>query len=163
VVPEPVPDVLRRPGMWTYWEQTAPVPDGVLDALAALTAIAEAEVPVLCHCDFHPGNVLVEDGLVTGVLDWAGARFAPRAFDVALMRSDLAVEPGANAPDRFLATYQEAAGVELQHLGMWDAFAAARAIEHRAGWVDAWTDPAIEMTAERIHHRAWAFAEAALS
>jgi aminoglycoside phosphotransferase (APT) family kinase protein len=163
VVPEPVPEELRRSGLWTRWEQTAPVPDGVLDALAALPAIAEGQEEVLCHCDFHPGNVLVVDGEVTGVLDWAGARFAPRAFDVALMRADLAVTPGGGAPDRFLAAYQAAAGVRLEHLGLWDCLAAARAIEQGAGWVDAWTDAGMDVTVEQIHARAWAFAEAALS
>lgn len=163
VVPEPVPAELRRPGLWTYWEQTEPVPAGVLDALADLPAIAATQETVLCHCDFHPGNVLVEDAEVTGVLDWSSARFAPRAFDVALMRCDLAVEPGGDAPRRFLAAYEEAAGVRLEHLELWDCFAAARAIEHGAGWVDAWTEAGVDVTAEQIHARAWAFAEAALS
>ena len=163
VVPEPVPAELRRPGLWTYWEQTMPVPDGVLDALAALPAVADEQESVLCHCDFHPGNVLVAHGEVTGVLDWAGARFAPRAFDVALLRGDLAVTPGGDAPDRFLAAYEAAAGVRLEHLGLWDCFAAARAIEHGDGWVDAWTDAGVDVTAEQIRARAWAFAAAALS
>lgn len=163
VVPEPAPDVLRRPGAWTYWVQTAPVPDGVLDALAALVEIAERESHVLCHCDFHPGNVLIDDGVVSGVVDWAGARFAPRAFDVALLRCDLAVEPGGDAPDRFLAAYEASAGVRLADLGAWDAFAAARAIEHGDGWVDAWTEVGVDMTASRIKERAAEFAIAALS
>ena len=163
VVPEPAPAELRHPGLWTYWVQTAPLPDGVVEALAALPAIAEAQEQVLCHCDFHPGNVLVADGEVTGVLDWAGARFAPRAFDVAMMRGDLAVVPGADAPTRFLAAYERAAGVRLEHLGLWDCFAAARAIEHGGGWVDAWTDAGVDVTAEQIHARAWAFAEAAVA
>jgi hypothetical protein len=38
-----------------------------------------------------------------------------------------------------------------------------RAIEHGAGWVDAWTDAGLEITAAQIHERAWAFAQAALS
>ncbi len=45
---------------------------------------------------------------------------------------------------------------------MWDAFAAARAIEHGAGWVDAWADVGVTMTVERIRDRVWAFAETAL-
>ena len=162
VVPEPVPAVVQRPGLWTYWEQTVHVPDGVLAALAALPAIAEEEAVVLSHCDFHPANVLLEEGVVTGVVDWSGARFAPRAFDVALTRCDLAIDPGGDAPDRFLAAYQAASGIELGRLALWDAFAAARAIEHGAGWVDSWTETDIPMTENRIHDRAWAFAEAAL-
>jgi len=162
-VPEPVPATLRRPGVWTYWQQTRPVPDGVLDAIASLAEPAAAHEQVLCHCDFHPGNVLIEDGVVSGVVDWSGARFAPRHFDLALLRCDLAIEPGGDAPDRFLRAYEAAAGLTVNDLGPWDAFAAARALEHGDGWVDAWADVGIPMTCEQIHERAWAFAEAALS
>jgi aminoglycoside phosphotransferase (APT) family kinase protein len=162
-LPDPVPAALVRPGYWATWQQTEPVPDGVRDALAALPDIAARSTFVFAHYDFHPGNVLVEDGVVTGVVDWAGARLAPAALDVALMRCDLAIEPGGDAPDRFLAAYEDAAGARLADLGLWDALAAARAIEHGAGWVDAWADTGVAMTVEQIHSRAWAFAEAALS
>jgi aminoglycoside phosphotransferase (APT) family kinase protein len=37
---------------------------------------------VACHGDFHPLNVLVEGGRVTGVIDWAGARLAPAEWDI---------------------------------------------------------------------------------
>lgn len=162
-IPDRVPDALLRPGYWATWEQTEPVPEGVLDALAALPGIAARSPFVFAHYDFHPGNVLVEGDVVTGVVDWAGARLAPAALDVALMRCDLAVEPGGDAPDRFRAAYEDAAGIRLEHLGMWDALAAARALEQGEGWVDAWADAGVAMTVEHIHSRAWAFAEAALS
>lgn len=162
VVPDPVPAVLRRPGLWTYWEQTEPCPDGVLDAIASLSSSVGREQLVFSHCDFHPGNVLVDGGLVTGVVDWSGARFAPRGFDVGLMRCDLAVEPGGDAPARFLAAYEDASGVPVADLAAWDAFAAARAIEHGGGWVDAWTDTDVAMSAEQIHERATTFARDAV-
>lgn len=34
------------------------------------------------HFDFHPGNVLVRDGRVAGVIDWEGCRCGDRAFDL---------------------------------------------------------------------------------
>jgi len=37
----------------------------------------------ICHGDFHPLNILVKGGAVTGVLDWAGFVIADPAFDVA--------------------------------------------------------------------------------
>jgi aminoglycoside phosphotransferase (APT) family kinase protein len=37
----------------------------------------------VCHGDFHPINIMVQDGRVNGVLDWAGFRIADAAFDVA--------------------------------------------------------------------------------
>jgi aminoglycoside phosphotransferase (APT) family kinase protein len=163
VVPEPVPAALHREGYYAYWVQAAPVPDGVLDALARVKEIGPTLPYVLCHADYHPGNVLVADGEVTGVVDWSSARFAPRGFDVGLMRCDLALEPGGDAPDRFLRAYEEAAGTTVDHLPLFDAFAAARAIQDGAGWVDAWTDAGIPMTADQVHERAWAFGAAAVS
>lgn len=162
-VPDPAPEVLLRPGLWTRWEQTVSYPAGVVDAIGALPAIAAGEPAVLVHGDLHPGNVLAEDGEITGVVDWSGVRLGPRGFDVALTRCDLAIHPGGDAPARFLAAYEEAAGLRVAHLCSWDVLAAARAIEWGDGWVDAWTDAGVEMTAEQIHDRSWAFAEAALS
>jgi aminoglycoside phosphotransferase (APT) family kinase protein len=162
-LPDPVPEVLRRPGLWTRWEQVEPYPDGVVDAIAALPAIAERSSRVLAHCDLHPGNVLVEDGEVTGVVDWSGVRLAPRAFDVALTRCDLAIQPGGDAPAVFLAAYEGASGVRIEHLAEWDCLAGARAIQWGAGWTDCWTDVGVAITVDQIRERATRFCEAALS
>ncbi len=43
----------------------------------------EPEPPSICHGDFHPLNILVRDGEVTGVLDWSDAIFGDPALDVA--------------------------------------------------------------------------------
>ena len=37
----------------------------------------------ICHGDFHPLNILVQDGEVTGVLDWPGLLIADPVLDVA--------------------------------------------------------------------------------
>jgi aminoglycoside phosphotransferase (APT) family kinase protein len=37
----------------------------------------------VCHGDFHPLNILVDDGTVTGVLDWPGFAITDPVFDVA--------------------------------------------------------------------------------
>lgn len=37
----------------------------------------------VCHGDFHPLNILVEDSAVTGVLDWPGFAITDPVFDVA--------------------------------------------------------------------------------
>jgi aminoglycoside phosphotransferase (APT) family kinase protein len=36
----------------------------------------EAEPGVFCHTDLHPGNVIVSDGAVTGLIDFEGSRVA---------------------------------------------------------------------------------------
>lgn len=40
----------------------------------------------LAHLDFHPGNVLVDGGRVTGVIDWDGAGRGDRHFDLVTLR-----------------------------------------------------------------------------
>jgi aminoglycoside phosphotransferase (APT) family kinase protein len=45
--------------------------------------LSEPERLAVCHGDFHALNILVQDGQVTGVLDWPGFAIADPAFDVA--------------------------------------------------------------------------------
>jgi aminoglycoside phosphotransferase (APT) family kinase protein len=59
-----------------------------LVGLGAAIRWAQHEAPgppahqVVCHGDFHPLNVLLDGGAVSGVLDWAWARLADPAWDV---------------------------------------------------------------------------------
>ncbi|MEP7215278.1 MAG: phosphotransferase [Anaerolineaceae bacterium] len=48
---------------------------------------------VICHLDFHPLNVLAENGAVTGVVDWAGMSFGDPAADVGVTRVILTLAP----------------------------------------------------------------------
>jgi aminoglycoside phosphotransferase (APT) family kinase protein len=43
----------------------------------------EPEKLAACHADFHPLNILVQDGKVTGVLDWSSFLIADPALDLA--------------------------------------------------------------------------------
>jgi aminoglycoside phosphotransferase (APT) family kinase protein len=43
----------------------------------------EPERLSVCHGDFHPLNILVQDGQVTGVLDWPGFMVADPVLDIA--------------------------------------------------------------------------------
>lgn len=38
------------------------------------------------HHDFHPGNMLAFDGLITGIVDWDGAARGDRRFDLVTLR-----------------------------------------------------------------------------
>lgn len=42
-----------------------------------------SDSPVVCHGDFHALNILVDQGKVSGVVDWGGLRIADAEFDVA--------------------------------------------------------------------------------
>ena len=52
-----------------------------------------AVAPVLCHGDFHPLNILAQDGSVTGVLDWGNATFGDPASDVGSTIANISTVP----------------------------------------------------------------------
>ncbi len=53
----------------------------------------EPERRVICHGDFHPQNIFISDGAVTGVIDWPNAIVADPAFDVAATKTILSLTP----------------------------------------------------------------------
>lgn len=42
----------------------------------------ETAPPVVCHGDFHPLNLVLDRGEITGVIDWPWTRIAPAEYDV---------------------------------------------------------------------------------
>jgi len=65
---------------------------------------------VLLHRDYHPGNVLWEDGAVSGIVDWPNACRGVAGLDVGHCRRDIATTHGAETAEAFLAAYREASG-----------------------------------------------------
>ena len=53
-----------------------------LDRIEPILPLLEVPEPVICHGDFHPGNLLVDDGSV-GVIDWTDAGIGDRHGDIA--------------------------------------------------------------------------------
>lgn len=74
---------------------------------AWLTAFEICDLPALAgpaaliHRDYHPGNVLVDDGVITGIVDWPNACAGPPEIDIAHCRVNLAVTHGLAAADAF--------------------------------------------------------------
>jgi aminoglycoside phosphotransferase (APT) family kinase protein len=109
---------------------------------------AEDARPVICHGDFHPLNILVEAGRVTGVLDWPnalvadgaydGARRAPRGRSWRVRRSKLARMPAATRwlvraargmlVRRYVAGYRAGAGLDARKLSYYEVAACMRAL-----------------------------------
>ena len=59
---------------------------------------AERSERVICHGDFHPQNLLAENGRVTAVLDWPNVLVAAPEYDVAATRVILTRTPLAVLP-----------------------------------------------------------------
>ena len=65
---------------------------------------------VFIHRDYHPGNVLIVDGEVTGLVDWANASRGAPGVDVGHCRLNLAGLLGLDAADRFRDAWLSASG-----------------------------------------------------
>lgn len=92
-------------------------------AHSAWKSVAEEE-HVLTHNDFWNGNTVWNGDLLSAVVDWSGARRAPRGVDVAWCRQDLMLLGAPQTAQLFLDEYERLAGVEVSSIRAWDTLAA---------------------------------------
>jgi aminoglycoside phosphotransferase (APT) family kinase protein len=96
---------------WTYdpWvDETSllppvwsPKPELWKRAFATYLSALPEEPPAFLHRDYHPTNVLWDNGAVSGVVDWVNACTGPPSSDVAHCRLNLALMYGVDVADRF--------------------------------------------------------------
>lgn len=81
--------------------------------------------PVLVHGDFNVHNVLVEDGRITGILDWECSNFGAPEQDLAYIRPIISQHIEW---DRFIDHYEAAGGpmIDREAMNFYMAFAAMR-------------------------------------
>lgn len=125
---------LRPVGDW-LWTNRPPEPDPLS----------------ICHGDFHPLNILVRNGEITGVLDWSNAMAADPALDVACTmlivtifgRRVLSLRGSGRMAQRYLESYRASRPLDPGHL---DYFRVRRCV---IGLMDgenghpAWRHPSI--------------------
>ena len=108
----------------------------------------------ICHGDFHPFNILMQDGVVSGVLDWSGFRIADCALDVGATAVILAIAgpalvPGAQAVDfqgfveRYLAAYEAEIPLAPARLRYFEVLRCIQALLEGAEGQAAWRTPTI--------------------
>jgi hypothetical protein len=124
----------------TYSERSVRLLDWIHQVGATGSAMVGDD---LVHLDFHPGNVLVDSGRVTGVIDWDGATRGDRHFDLVTLRFMLAGEaPHLTGPiDERLAT------ISTRRLRAYWAHMSLRQVDwsirhHDNATVDHWLDVA---------------------
>ena len=100
---------------------------------------------VICHGDFHPQNILMADGRVTGVIDWPNVIVADPAADVAATRVILGLVPVGlmGVPPalsglveiarrilvaRYLRGYRRRQRLDASRLAYYEAFACMRGL-----------------------------------
>lgn len=84
------------------WSST---PDKWEEALAYIQKPAPDYEPHFIHRDYHPANVLWENGVISGVVDWVNACVGPRGVDVGHARVNLAQLYDVETADAFLNWY----------------------------------------------------------
>ena len=101
----PIPDALRPTGPVKWFERVLRRTRRATERMHALvTRLARDSSPhaleTLIHGDLTLDNVLIDDDVITGVIDWSGGGPGDPRYDVTLALSadgDTAVEPGAAA------------------------------------------------------------------
>jgi aminoglycoside phosphotransferase (APT) family kinase protein len=114
---------------------------------AALPRAAEgvtANSPTLIHGDYWFGNTIWQDGRLTGIIDWDGARIDDPALDVSIARNDIVVFSGPPMADLFLERYERARG-PLASLVFWDLVACLPPIKWLAGWVEGYQELGVDL------------------
>ena len=118
---------------------------------------AEPDRASVCHGDFHPLNILVEDDIVTGVLDWAGFVIADPAFDVAntLVLTTIPVKYLIGLPDgvsafdwdftaeQYLSAYQQIRALDQTNLDYYRVRRCMLALLEGVEGQEVWQHPLI--------------------
>jgi aminoglycoside phosphotransferase (APT) family kinase protein len=145
------------PPRWRRWK---PSSEGMGKEAAQVEAVlarlyerAESLSTVLSHDDYNPGNLLYNDGRLSGVVDWADITIEPREAAVALYRHFLAIHPGGDAPEIFLEGYERAASISLDDVPLWDVFYGLRGIRPVDHWVAACERLDLVTTSAEIQER----------
>ena len=152
------------------WRRWQPTTEGLgrdsvraENALGALYLVATDAPVVFSHDDYNPGNVLFCNDSLSGVVDWSDVTVEPRQAAVALCRHMLAIHPGGIAPDLFLASYQTATGIELDHMPLWDILYGLRGLRRVPHWVRAFRALGVPLTGEAINERSLRWIRRALT
>jgi aminoglycoside phosphotransferase (APT) family kinase protein len=118
----------------------------------------------LVHDDYWPGNVIFRSGRAVGVVDWSNAEVGDPRADVSECRIGLALWPGGEAPDAFLAAYQARAPRPLSDVWYFDLFRGLRALLYHEKWLPGVHDAGITaLTPTLARQRIEAFLRRALA
>jgi aminoglycoside phosphotransferase (APT) family kinase protein len=90
------------------------------------------------HRDYHPSNVIWQNGSVTGVVDWVNGCRGPAGIDVAWCRHNLANLHGVSVADEFLMAYIAEAGSEFHYDPYWDLMSVVELLPGPPSMYEGW-------------------------
>ena len=106
----------------------------------------------LIHRDYHPANVLWQDGRISGVVDWVNACRGPTGVDIGHCRLNLALMHGVEVADRFLDECRGWADYDVY----WDLVTLLDATPEDGPYA-GWSALGLEISAETVRERADAY------
>lgn len=111
----------------------------------------------VCHGDFHPLNILIDKGKISGVIDWPNFNIGDPAHDVANTLMLMTI-PGKYSPDlaklsievnfneivdRYLSAYRARKELDMRHLDYFQAKRCLKALIEGAEGQAVWQHPPI--------------------
>ncbi len=122
----------------------------------------EPERLAICHGDFHPLNILVQEGQITGVVDWGGCKIADPVLDVAntivlatIPAKHLLPLPGWDKfPGMYLDAYRAHSPLDLRYLDYYQARRCIIALWEGARGHQVWRMPAVAEDLVGLVHNA---------
>lgn len=111
----------------------------------------ESDNPSICHGDFHPLNILVDRGKVSGILDWPGFVIADPIMDVANTIFIMEIPARHLLPDlraeefipRYLSGYRDVRTLDLQNLDYYRVLRCVAALVEGKEGQEIWNIPAM--------------------
>lgn len=139
----PAPDF-----QWHFYPYVSPLdavppawstsPDLWLRAIEIAREPLPSFTPVFIHRDYHPVNVLFDQGKLSGIVDWPNACLGPADFDIAWCRYNLSSMFGVDAADTFLKACREFAGNGFTYNPFWDILAAIEVLPGPPEYYPPW-------------------------
>jgi len=106
----------------------------IRNALGANPLGAPRNSSTLLHGDFWPGNLLWDDGRLSGVIDWEDAHTGDPLADLGNAIFEFSVAFGAPAALSFTTAYLARRGLDTHDLAYWQLAAALRMCGKLADW-----------------------------
>jgi len=110
------------------------------------------ESPVICHGDFHPGNILYYQDAVSAVLDWGTFRFEEPTYDVVCTRMVLSVLGPVFYPmidwddfvGRYYERYRKENPLDSERVDYFDAVKLLKSLHELDYGLKVWSTPGVE-------------------
>jgi aminoglycoside phosphotransferase (APT) family kinase protein len=125
---------VTQPGIPPDFMQAHPLGASVWQAVHDHFERLQPTPPGLVHIDYWPGNILWENGRISGVVDWEEAAYGDPAIDVAYCRMNMVLEDLDEAAAEFLHTYEIETGRPIANLAFWELAASARPMFAADDW-----------------------------